>query len=395
MLCYRDDQRSSGLKAGDLMDMYKDIVLKANAGRGRYLCLSMLLSSFFILGGCQTLSGSGPRVGQITSESNAQNADYPYQLISLSPQNVVTYSRRPDGEPLKHVVVPAMMDVRLMPGDVLKVMIADDSGDAAVFASLAQGGTTFDKVLVDAYGAISIPYLGKKKVSGLSLSETEDIIRRGLKGRAGEPQVHVELVSDLSGSVLVAGAVKSPGRFSKLKGPLTLLDAINQAGGPVLEPYLINVTLRTGKTVQVFNYQDLLAGGNIPVPPNSEIVLDRARKRFVAMGAVGDPGLHDLPSAAPSLLEVLGSVHGLSERSANPSGVFVFRLSDRNEKNGKKNAQVFHIDMREPASMFVAKDFLILPDDTVYVTNAPVYEMQKIITPIVQVLLLGQRIDSF
>ena len=371
--------------------MFKeDILLK----RGSYLRLGLLFSGFVLLAGCQALSGSGPRVGQITSESNVQSADFPYQLISLTPQNVAAYARRPDGEPLNHVVYPSMMDVRLMPGDVLKVMIADDSGEAAVFAPLAQGGTVFDKVLVDAYGAISLPYLGKKKVSGVSLSEAEDIIRRGLKGRAGEPQVHVELVSDLSGSVLVAGAVKNPGRFSKLKGPLTLLDAINQAGGPVLEPYLINVALRTGKTVQMFNYQDLLAGGNVPVPPNSEIVLDRARKRFVAMGAVGDPGLHDLPSATPSLLEVLGSVKGLSERSANPSGVFVFRLSDRDE-NGKKTAQVFHVDMREPASMFLAKDFLILPDDTVYVTNAAVYEMQKIITPIVQVLLLGQRIDSF
>ena len=374
-----------------MADMHKeDTVLK----RGNYLRLGLLFSGFVFLTGCQTLSGTGPRVGQITSESNVQSADFPYQLISLTPQNVAAYARRPDGEPLKHVVYPSMMDVRLMPGDVLKVMIADDSGEAAVFAPLAQGGTVFDKVLVDAYGAISLPYLGKKKVSGVSLSEAEDIIRRGLKGRAGEPQVHVELVSDLSGSVLVAGAVKNPGRFSKLKGPLTLLDAINQAGGPVLEPYLITVSLRTGKTVQMFNYQDLLAGGNVPVPPNSEIVLDRARKRFVAMGAVGDPGLHDLPSATPSLLEVLGSVKGLSERSANPSGVFVFRLSDRDE-NGKQTAEVFHVDMREPASMFLAKDFLILPDDTIYVTNAAVYEMQKIITPIVQVLLLGQRVDSF
>lgn len=374
--------------------MYRGMILKCGVSGRRSVSVGALLVGMLILGGCQTLSGTGPRVAEITSENSAQNAAYPYQLISLTPQNVGAYVRRPEGEPLKHVVFPAMMDVRLMPGDVLKVMISDDSGEAAVFAALAQGGTTFDKVLVDAYGAISLPYLGKKKVSGLSLSEAEDLIRRGLKGRAGEPQVHVELVSDLSGSVLVAGAVKNPGRFSKLKGPLTLLDAINQAGGPVLEPYLINVALRTGKSVQVFNYQDLLAGGNIPVPPNSEVVLDRARKRFVAMGAVGDPGLHDLPSATPSLLEVLGSVHGLSERSANPSGVFVFRLSDRDE-NGKKTAQVFHVDMREPASMFMAKDFLVLPDDTVYVTNAPVYEMQKIITPIVQVLLLGQRVDSF
>ncbi len=51
--------------------------------------------------------------------------------------------------------------------------------------------------------------------------------------------------------------------------------------------------------------------------------------------------------------------------------------------------------MREPVSMFLAKNFLILPDDTVYVTNAAVYEMEKIIAPIVQVLVLGRTVDNF
>lgn len=229
---------------------------------------------------------------------------------------------------------------------------------------------------------------------GATLSEAESIIRRGVQGRASEPQVHVELVSDLSRSVLVAGAVKSPGRFSALQGPLTILDAINQAGGPVLEPYLINVVVRTGNAVKSYNYQDLLSGGNITVPSNSEIILERARKRFVAMGAVGQPGLHDFPSSTPSLLEVLGAVGWLNERTANPGGVFIFRLED-NGGTAKPVAQVFRLNMQEPVSMFLAKRFLVHPDDTVYVTNAPTYEMQKIIAPIVQVLLLGKYADGF
>lgn len=195
----------------------------------------------------------------------------------------------------------------------------------------------------------------------------------------------------MSGSVLVAGAVKTPGRFSTLQGPLTLLDAVNQAGGPVLEPHLVNVTVRTGNHVQQFNYEDVLAGNNMVLRPNSEVVLDRARQRFVAMGAVGEPGLKDLPSQNTSLLDALGSVGGLREQNANPEGVFVFRMADA--ANGKPT--VLRLNMRDPAAVFYARQIAIKPDDTIYVTNAAVYEWQKVISPIVQTMMLGRATGAY
>ncbi|SAI05596.1 outer membrane protein involved in polysaccharide [Bordetella ansorpii] len=361
----------------------------------RPLRLAMMLSGALSLSGCALLSGSGPGISAITSESSTANPDYPYDLIDLSPSNIAPYMRPADAALLKKVAQPEIPEIRLVPGDVLKVMISDDSnGEKTVFSPLAQGGTVFEQVRVMADGTISLPYVGIKAVKGATLREVEATIRQGVKGWAAAPQVHIEMVGDLSGSVLVAGAVKAPGRFSALQGPLTLLDAINRAGGPILEPYLIKVVLRTGKDVQSYNYQTLLSGGNIVVPPNSEIVLERDRKRFVAMGAVKEPGLRDFPSSSPTLLEVLGSVGGLNEQAANPSGVFVFRLADTAEGE-KPRAQVFRLDMREPVSMFLAKGFQIQPDDTVYVTNAAVYELQKIISPIVQVLVLGRTVENF
>jgi polysaccharide export outer membrane protein len=205
------------------------------------------------------------------------------------------------------------------------------------------------------------------------------------------------LTGDLSGSVLVVGAVKTPGRFSALQGPLTLLDAINRAGGPLLEPHLIRVVVRTGEKSYQFNYEDLLSGRNQVLPPGAEVVLERARKRFVAMGAVGDPGLHDLPSNNPSLLEVLGKVKGLNESKADAAGVFIFRLVALNSPDTgvmQSRAQVFRLNLKEPAAMFLARQFLVQPEDAVYVTNAAVYEWQKIISPIVQVLVLGRTVDS-
>jgi len=340
------------------------------------------------LGGCGILSGAGPY--RVSIAADQDSSDPGYKVVDLDAQTIGPYMRPPAPALTSDVSQLPVSNVYLIPGDVISLMISDSGQDGGtLFSPLVAGGTTFPKLRLDAAGKISLPYVGELKVSGMTLTQVETAVRQRLKGKAIDPQVHAELVGDLSGSVLVAGGVKTPGRYSALQGPLTLLDAVNQAGGPVLEPHLVNVVVRTGSKVYTYRYQDLLQGKNQPVPPRSEIVVERARQRFVAMGAVKSPGLHDLPSANPSLLETLGTMGGLEEAKADPSGVFVFRLVDEDPAN--PHAVVFRLNMRNPEAIFLAKQFLMQPEDAVYVTNAAVYEWQKIITPIVQALVLGQR----
>lgn len=347
-----------------------------------------------LLAGCGSLlSSAGPSRYSVMNSEESQE----YTLIDLSAKTIAPYMRPPETAVSNGVALPSVPEIRLVPGDVLRVMIADSAIEGAVFAPLASGGTVFDNLRVDNSGTISLPYVGRERVMGKSPGEVEGLIRKKLKGITSDVQVQVSLTGDLSGSVLVVGAVKEPGRFSALQGPLTLLDAINRAGGPVLEPHLIRVVVRTGEKSYQFNYQDLLSGKNQVLPPGAEVVLERARKRFVAMGAVGEPGLHDLPSNNPSLLEVLGTVKGLNEFKADAAGVFVFRLVDEDNANpGERapRAEVFRLNMKEPASMFLARQFLVQPEDAIYVTNAAVYEWQKIIAPIVQVLVLGRTFNA-
>ncbi len=364
------------------------------------LRIACITAISLVLSGCGRLfSGTGPAKRQIFTQAQKESANY--TLVSLAPENILPYMRPPEPELKADISKTGVPDLRLTSGDVLRVMISDDDHRDAVFSSLTSGGTVFDKVRVNASGHISLPYVGRVKVVGLSLEQAQDEILQQLRPYALKPQVYVSLVGDMGGSVLVAGDVHRPGRFSTLEGPLTVLDAINQAGGPRNEPYLMNVVVRNGTSVESYNYQALLNGLNFPVAPNTEIVLERASKRFVALGAVGQPGLHDLPSQSPSLLEVLGSVGGLVEQRADARGVFVFRVPENivyDEKLGivtsDAKPMVFHLDMSNPVSMFLAREFLIYPDDAVYVTNAHMYESQKMISSIVQVLVLGSTIDQ-
>ncbi len=345
------------------------------------LKLAALALATLGLAGCSgTLSGAGPYKGAIETKTDA------YNLVDINAKTIAPYMHEAQQPALATVIKPVSPEVRLMQGDVLNVLIADTAPEgSALFAPLATGGTQL-KTRIDAQGMLSLPYVGRQFVAGMTLNQVENLIRRQLKGITTDVQTHVELVGDLSGSVLVAGAVKTPGRFSTLQGPLTLLDAINQAGGPVMEPHLVNVTVRNGTQVQQLNYENVLAGNNMVLRPNSEVVVDRARQRFVAMGAVSEPGLKDLPSQNTTLLDALGSVGGLREQNANPEGVFVFRMNE----GSTTKPTVLRLNMRDPAAIFYAKQIAIKPDDTIYVTNAAVYEWQKIITPIVQTMVLGR-----
>lgn len=359
----------------------------------RWLLIPVVLTMALLLGGCagNILSGAGPRVNDIVSEDNSLAGQY--EIVELSAQTIRPYMRATAVKASSGITLPVVSAIRLTPGDAIKITISDSAADSALFAPLAAGGTSFANIRLNEKGQIKLPYAGTINARGMSLDGLATAIQGQLKSYATDPQVMVELTGDLSGSVLVAGAVKSPGRFSALQGPLTLLDAINQAGGPVLEPHLVMVIVRNGTSVQTLSYEEVLAGKNLVLSPRSEVIVERARKRFVAMGAVGAPGLMDLPSNNPSLLEVLGTAGWLRESIADPSGVFVFRLDPPNSE-GQAKATVFRLDLSNPAAVFLARQFLVQPEDAVYVTNAAIYEWQKIISPILQVLILGNTVTN-
>ena len=374
-------------------DIYSSESTKDRFAR-RGIVGAVVVMSGILLSGCNSLSGSGPYMGDI--RASAENNSLPYSLIVLGPESLspFTTAGRDSHKARYPVTKPSLQDLNLLPGDQIRIVIADSSIEGSLFAPMSTGGSIFDNVRLDSVGRISLPYIGIVDASGLTPFKLESELRRRAAKFASDPQARVELTSEFSRSVLVAGAVKSPGRLSVLNKSLTLLDAISLAGGPNIEPHLVTVIVRTGSRTQRINYQDVLSGDNFVLEPNAEVILERARKRFVAMGAVASPGLHDLPSSDSSLLEALGAVGGLNERAADPRGVFIFRAATSDDKD-QPRAQVFQLDMRNPASIFIAKKFIILPEDAIYVTNAAVYEWQKIITPIVQTLILGQRVESF
>jgi polysaccharide export outer membrane protein len=342
--------------------------------------LAIVLGLGLFLSGCQVVPGDGPWMGGAQASSTEA---LPFDIIDLTPTSVVAY--RPAASVDRPSVTSKLSaggHVSVAPGDVLKVRIFEPY-EGSIFPTIQRPGADLGTQRVTDEGTINIPYVGSVAVAGLDLSQIEQRIAGQLKGKAQDPQVIVEFVSDRSHTVMVSGDVKNPGRVSVLEGTRSAIDAINRAGGPFNLPAAQAevVVRRQGRVILTAQYSELLAGADIPIQKNDEIVVRPNSRIFTVLGAVQKSGNVELTKPNLTLLEALGQVGGLSDERANKTGVFVFRLGDIQNIPGAR-ARVFRLDLGQPVSIFVAQQFGMQARDVVYVTNAPLYEYNKILSAV-------------
>ena len=349
----------------------------------RQVALCLIL---FVLTGC-AIPRSGPAESTLT-EKSADLAGF--TLINVSAASVANYRVHETGSAAGTAAIPGVPSTSLMPGDTISVRISE-SKVGGLFAPLATGGTNFGPMRIDANGTISLPYAGRIKVQGLNPQRIEDRIKARLAGVAFEPQVQVELVSDRGSSILISGEVKSPGRFSILDGPPTLIDVIAKAGGASKPVHQVDVVVRRGKSLMRMPLQQVLNGANRQLRPGDEVVLELNAKYFNALGSVTKQGQAEFEKSNPTLLDALAQVGGLNPTTASATGVFVFRLREPKawldaDNRWQEGPVVFRFDMSKPETMFIAQAFGMKSGDTVYVTTAPSVEWIRQIQPIATTL---------
>ncbi|MEI6205073.1 MAG: SLBB domain-containing protein [Enhydrobacter sp.] len=335
-----------------------------------------------IVAGCQVIPGDGPWMNDASSRTTEA---LPFDVIDLTPTTVVAY------RPPATVDVPSVTSglsaggrIAVAPGDVLKVRIFEPY-EGSVFPTIQRPGADLGAQRVTDDGTIGVPYLGTVAVAGLDLTRIEQRIAGELtaKGKAQDPQVIVEFVADRTHTIMVSGDVRSPGRLSILDGIRSVVDAINRAGGlnNTFAAQAEVVVRRNGKPILQAQYSELLAGHDIPIQKGDEIVVRPNSRVFTVLGAVTKAGNVELTKTNMTLLEALGAVNGLNDERANKTGVFVFRMGDL-QTNPNARGRVFRLDLNQPVSIFVAQQFGVQARDVLYVTNAPLYEYNKILTAI-------------
>ena len=346
------------------------------------------------ISGCTALPGDGPWMG---GAAGTTSEALPFDVIDLTPTNIAAYSQPASiDRPSTTSSLSAGAGIAVAPGDVIKVRIFEPY-EGTIFPTTQRPGTDLgvQRVLDD--GTINIPFVGTVRVAGLDLLQIERRITQQVRegGKAQDPQVIVEFMVDRTHTVMVSGDVKNPGRISILDGVRSVVDAINRAGGPAGggggmagqggggggQTQVEVVVRRRGNVILTAQYSELLAGGDIAVQKGDEIVVRPNSRVFTVLGAVMKSGNVELTKHNLPLIEALGQVGGLNDLRANKTGVYVFRMGDL-QNNPAARARVFRLDLMQPVSMFVGQQFGLQSRDVVYVTNAPLYEYDKVLTSI-------------
>jgi polysaccharide export outer membrane protein len=338
-------------------------------------------------GGCTALPGDGPWMGGAQGGSTEA---LPFDVIDLTPTTVVAYRQpeSPDRPSSAASNLSAAVHISIAPGDSLRVRIYERYG-GNIFPTISGLAADLGVQRVAEDGTIKVPVVGVVQVAGLGLNQVEDRIIQQLGNKVQEPEVIVDFDSPRTQTVMVSGDVKKPGRWSILDDIRTVVDAINAAGGPsgggstlaVPANQLEVVVRRQGQVILRAQLSDLLAGADIPVQKGDEIVVRSNPRVYTVLGAVMKSGNVEMTKANLSLLEALGNVGGLQDQRANKTGVYVFRMGDL-INNPTARARVFRLDLYQPVSIFIAQQFGVQARDVVYVTNAPLYEYDKILSSI-------------
>jgi polysaccharide export outer membrane protein len=332
-------------------------------------------------GGNEQASSTGGQptvdVGTVAGVPKDHVVEITSQLIdqqrAVLPKGIPTNVEGLFGKPQAYVISP---------GDVLNIVIWDHpeltmpAGTGA--DSAAAPGSVVTGYAVDENGKIQFAYLGTLKVAGLTESEAREKLTDELGRYLRHPQVTVRIQAYRSKRVYIDGEVHTPGMQVINDAPMTLPEAINRAGGFTPTADRSSVAVTRGDATVVVNLPDLIAKGVNP----SQILLhdgdmvrvySSADSKVFVLGEVGHASTVTLNNGTLSLNEALGDAGGVNQNSGDAKQVYVVR------GKGQPNATVYHLDASSPASMALADNFELKPNDLVFVDASALARWSRVL----------------
>lgn len=350
-----------------------------------------------VLAGCSTLPASGPSTSDIVSQPTSDQ-DFGFELIDLSAASLAALNLRPtDSFSGSFGDRSGATESRIGVGDFIAVTIWEAGGGGLFSAPLTTDRfspgsrtATIPEQAVAHDGTISVPYAGRVNVAGKTAAQVQATIEERLAGKAIQPQILVTISRPISSTVAVTGEVASGGRIPLSNRGDRILEVIATAGGiraPVNET---EVRLTRGSRTLAVPMITIVnnPAENIFLRGGDTLTLVRNPRTFLAAGATGVNTEIPFNADAMNLAQAVAKAGGLLDFRADPQGVFLYRFESaevlkRIKPNspliglGRSVPVVYRVNLRDPMGMFVAQGLRMQRGDILYVSNAPLTEVQK------------------
>lgn len=289
------------------------------------------------------------------------------EVVVLDATNIGEFTRPARGHTATHLPNGRNWSYTVGTGDILSVIVFNQPEltlPAGPQRSAAESGFQ-----VGADGTINYPFIGTVEARGRTVDDLRTEITQRLAFFIADPQVEVRIAAFNAQAVVVSGEVRTPNRQALTAVPLSLLEAINAAGGFLDTADARAVTVQRGGQVYGVDVQGFLSGGlsqNNPILRNGDVVSvprRRAEEAFL-LGEVGRPNAIDLSREPITLTQAITRAGGLQTPRADARGVLVFRLHEG-------RTRVFQLDTSNPAGLLIGTRFVLEPGDVVYILRSP------------------------
>lgn len=364
-----------------------------------------------MLAGCAALGSNGPTTKSVRSAGDEVIGSGNIQIIHVTDavaRQVASANRGAEFSEALGDVPPAGTVIGR--GDVLQVSIWE-APPAVLFGTTASFGsqdttsalaspllgvsqqTSIPDMMVDDSGNVTIPFAGSIHAAGLSPRDLEREIVARLKGKAHDPQAVVQITRNANSDVTLVGDVATNSRVPLTPHGERLLDVLAAAGGlkTPINKTLIQIT--RGNRVVTMPMEAIVRdpAQNIRLQPSDVVTAISQSLSFTALGETGSSAEVPFEATGITLAQALGRSGGLNPDRADVRGVFVFRLENpsavspaivataRRTADGRIPV-IYVVNLNDPASLFVAQSFPIRDKDVLYVSRAPLSDLQRFVT---------------
>lgn len=369
-------------------------------------CMLLSLCLFVgLLSGCAAMPGSGASRMQVLQAERSKNLEG----ITLVDVDDTLARKLAEGkkvpsfsEMFRSYTLPSY---RVGAGDVLEVSVWESPpnmlfGGIALDSKTGAVSTrpeTLPPQMIMDDGKITVPFVGRVSVTGLSVREIEASIVEKLQGKANHPQVVVRVTENPTSFVTVIGDVTNSSCIRLTPRGERLLDALAQAGGVTQPVSGVSMQISRSSVTASMPLDTIIRDPkqNIHLLPGDVVTALFQPLSFTVLGATSKNQEVPFEAKGISLAQALARAGGLNDSRADPGGVFIFRFENPTLVDTTEGATpvlngtvpvIYQVNFNDPSAFFAIQNFPMQDKDMLYVANMPSAELEKFLRMIGMVL---------